>query len=146
MQRLGLFCRPALAIDDYSRVFFAAIKPDETKASYTQFLREAVIAYAGLGVRIDRVMTDNGAGYKKIFDRSALNWVCATSEPAPTRSRPMERPNASCRPACASGPMPDPTRAQLSAKPRCSRSSTTLNHQPPMSRIPAMNNLLKLDN
>jgi transposase len=57
-----------LAIDDHSRVSFAAIKSDETSASCTQFLREAVASYAQLGVRIDRVMTDNGAGYKKIFD------------------------------------------------------------------------------
>lgn len=57
-----------LAIDDHSRVSFAAIKPDETTASCTQFLREAVAAYARLGVRIDRVMTDNGTGYKKVFD------------------------------------------------------------------------------
>ncbi len=40
---------------------------DETALSCTQFLREAVAYYASLGVCIDRVMTDNGTGYKKLF-------------------------------------------------------------------------------
>ncbi|MDV6321285.1 DDE-type integrase/transposase/recombinase, partial [Chromohalobacter sp. HP20-39] len=47
-----------LAIDDHSRVSFALIKADECGQSCADFLREAVAHYAGLGVRIDRVMTD----------------------------------------------------------------------------------------
>lgn len=52
-----------LAIDDHSRVSFARILDDEKGACCTQFLREAVSYYASLGVKIDRVMTDNGSGY-----------------------------------------------------------------------------------
>lgn len=36
---------------------------DEVGTSCAQFLREAVAYYAGLGVWIDRVVTDNGSGY-----------------------------------------------------------------------------------
>lgn len=56
-----------LAIDDHSRVSFALIKPDEKAVSCVEFLRNAVAYYNGLGVRIDRVVTDNGSGYKKTF-------------------------------------------------------------------------------
>lgn len=56
-----------LAIDDHSRVSFARVLADEGALSCAQFLREATDYYAALGVRIDRVMTDNGTGYKKIF-------------------------------------------------------------------------------
>lgn len=61
-----------LAIDDHSRVSFARIKPDETAASCVEFLREAVAYYASLGVRIDRVMTDNGTGYKNTFRAACI--------------------------------------------------------------------------
>ena len=40
---------------------------DETALSCVQFLRDAVAQYASIGVRIERVMTDNGAGYKNAF-------------------------------------------------------------------------------
>jgi transposase InsO family protein len=72
-----------LSIDDRSRVSFAAFKLDETAASCVQFLREAGAYYAGLGVRIDRVMTDNGAGYKNAF-RAA----CDEMEMGYVRTRP----------------------------------------------------------
>ena len=57
-----------LAIDDHSRVAFARVKLDETKASCVEFLREAIEFYASIGVRIESVMTDNGTGYKKTYD------------------------------------------------------------------------------
>jgi len=56
-----------LAIDDHSRVSFAQVLPDETAVSCVQFLRQAVAYYASLDVRIERVMTDNGTGYKNTF-------------------------------------------------------------------------------
>lgn len=60
-----------LAIDDHSRVSFALIKADELGTSCAQFLREAVAYYGSLGVRIDRVMTDNGCGYVSKAFRAA---------------------------------------------------------------------------
>jgi transposase InsO family protein len=56
-----------LAIDDHSRVSFAKVLPDEKAVSCVQFLREAVAYYASLGVRIQRVMPDNGKGFKNAF-------------------------------------------------------------------------------
>jgi transposase InsO family protein len=57
-----------IAIDDHSRVSFAQAYPDETQASTVAFLKAAVAFYASLGIRIARLLTDNGAAYRsKVF-------------------------------------------------------------------------------
>ncbi len=53
-----------VCIDDASRLAFAEIKKDERKGSAVAFLKAAVAYYAKLGVRVQRVMTDNGSCYK----------------------------------------------------------------------------------
>lgn len=53
-----------VSIDDASRIAFTQILPDERKESAVTFLKAAVAYYAGLGVTIARVMTDNGSCYK----------------------------------------------------------------------------------
>lgn len=53
-----------VAVDDHSRIATAAIFPDEKKKSAAAFLRAAVAYYKSLGVKVDRVMTDNGSCYK----------------------------------------------------------------------------------
>lgn len=53
-----------VAIDDTSRVAYAQVFPDEQGDSAAAFLRAAVAYYAGLGVTIREVLTDNGAGYR----------------------------------------------------------------------------------
>lgn len=144
-----------LAIDDHSRVSFARIKPDETTASCVEFLREAVAYYASIGVRIDRLMTDNGTGYKNIF-RAA----CAELGIRHLRTRPYtpktngkaERfVQTSLREWAYARPYVSSAEREASLQPfihryNWHRPHSALNHQPPMSRIPAMNNLLKLDN
>jgi transposase InsO family protein len=60
-----------VAIDDASRVAFSQILPDERKESAVAFLKAAVAYYASLGVKVTRVMTDNGACYKAFAFRDA---------------------------------------------------------------------------
>ena len=60
-----------VSIDDASRVAFSQILPDERKESAIAFLRAAVAYYAGLGVSIARVMTDNGSAYRSKAFRKA---------------------------------------------------------------------------
>lgn len=52
-----------VAVDDASRVAYAELLPDETAASAVAFLDHAVAWLAGLGVRVERVMTDNAFCY-----------------------------------------------------------------------------------
>jgi transposase InsO family protein len=53
-----------VAIDDHSRIAFAKIMASEKKRSAITFLKAAVAYYESLGIKIERVMTDNGACYK----------------------------------------------------------------------------------
>ena len=53
-----------VAIDDHSRVGYCQMLPDEEAVSACLFLRAAVAYYAGLGVTIREVLTDNGVGYR----------------------------------------------------------------------------------
>jgi transposase InsO family protein len=52
-----------VCIDDASRIAFSRVMNDERKASAIAFLEAAVAHYASLGVKVERVMTDNGSCY-----------------------------------------------------------------------------------
>lgn len=53
-----------VCIDDASRLAFSQVMRDERKQSAVAFLNAAVAYYASLGVRVERVMTDNGSAYR----------------------------------------------------------------------------------
>ena len=60
-----------VAIDDHSRTAFVQVHADEQKTTTVDFLRAAVAHYAALGVRIQRVLTDNGSAYRsRLFART----------------------------------------------------------------------------
>ena len=60
-----------VCIDDASRIAFSQILPNEKKESAVAFLEAAVAYYAGLGIAVARVMTDNGSCYKSSTFRAA---------------------------------------------------------------------------
>ena len=60
-----------VCIDDASRVAFVEVMADQRKESAVTFLKAAVAYYAKLGIRIERVMTDNGSCYRSKAFRSA---------------------------------------------------------------------------
>ena len=60
-----------VCIDDASRIAFSQILPDEKKESAVAFLHAAIAYYAGLGVTVTRVMTDNGSCYRSRAFRQA---------------------------------------------------------------------------
>ena len=60
-----------VCIDDASRIAFSRVMKDERKESAVVFLKAAIAYYASLGVKIERVMTDNGSCYRsKAFGRA----------------------------------------------------------------------------
>jgi transposase InsO family protein len=52
-----------IAIDDHSRLAYAEVLPDEKAVTAIGFLRRASAFYARYGIRIERLMTDNGSAY-----------------------------------------------------------------------------------
>jgi hypothetical protein len=63
-----------VAIDDTSRVAYLEVLADEKGSTYVGFLERAIAWFAEQGVTVQRVMTDNGTGYR--------------SKSAPSRNRP----------------------------------------------------------
>jgi transposase InsO family protein len=53
-----------VAIDDYSRLAYVEVLPDEKAPTAVGFLQRAVAFFAGHGIRVERVMTDNGSPYR----------------------------------------------------------------------------------
>jgi transposase InsO family protein len=56
---------------DASRIAFVQVMPDDTKQSAVAFLNAAVAYYESLGVKVARVMTDNGGCYRALAFRDA---------------------------------------------------------------------------
>jgi transposase InsO family protein len=60
-----------VCIDDASRVAFVQVMPDQRKESAAAFLEAAIAYYASLGIKVQRVMTDNGSCYRSKAFRAA---------------------------------------------------------------------------
>jgi transposase InsO family protein len=60
-----------VAVDDRARLSCTAMHPDERQASAVRFLRATVADFARFGVRVRRVLTDNGSAFRsKAFARA----------------------------------------------------------------------------
>ncbi|MBA3649917.1 MAG: transposase family protein [Chthoniobacterales bacterium] len=60
-----------VCIDDASRLAFAQIMPDETQHSAVLFLERALAYFASLGIKAQRLMSDNGSCYRSHLFRAA---------------------------------------------------------------------------
>ncbi|MEG1767748.1 MAG: IS481 family transposase [Comamonas sp.] len=144
-----------LAIDDHSRVSFAAIKPDETGLNCIEFLRQALAFYETLGVKIERVMTDNGSGYVSRAFKAACQELgvrhIRTRPYTPKTNGKAERfVQTSLREWAYVRAYESSEQRQAALQPFIDhynwlRPHSALNHQPPMSRIPNMNDVMRLD-
>jgi transposase InsO family protein len=61
-----------VAVDDHSRIAFAQVLPAENGPCATSFLRDALAYYRTLGMRIERILTDNG----KVFGARTFTALC----------------------------------------------------------------------
>jgi transposase InsO family protein len=61
-----------LAIDDHSRLAYSEILPDEKRGSCLRFLFNALRFFRSLGVKVERIMTDNGSSFRSRRYATAL--------------------------------------------------------------------------
>jgi len=73
-----------VAIDDATRLVYVEVREDERAATAVGFLRRAIAHFAAFGIRVERLMTDNGNAY-----RSAVHALaCKTLGIKHQRTRP----------------------------------------------------------
>ena len=60
-----------VCVDDCTRLAYVEVLDDERKETVTAFLQRAVAWFAAEGVIIERLMTDNGPGYRSKLHRKA---------------------------------------------------------------------------
>ncbi len=53
-----------IAVDDYSRLAYAEVLPDEKATTAAGFLRRAVAFYRRYGIRVQAILSDNGSCYR----------------------------------------------------------------------------------
>ena len=53
-----------IAVDDYSRLAYAEVLGDEKATTAVGFLRRALAFFARYGIRVERILTDNGPAYR----------------------------------------------------------------------------------
>jgi transposase InsO family protein len=73
-----------ICVDDATRLAYVEVLADEQARSVVGFLRRAVAFYRSHGIRVERVMTDNGPGYRSIAHAVA----CRTLRIRHLRTRP----------------------------------------------------------
>ncbi len=70
-----------VCVDDATRLAYSEVLPTETGASAAGFLRRATAWFEQLGVRIERVMTDNAKAYASRAYQAALQSLGARHRP-----------------------------------------------------------------
>ena len=144
-----------VAIDDHSRAGFVQMHSDERKGSAVEFLKAAVAHYAALGVKIERLITDNGSAYRsQIFNKTcqALGIRHTFTRPyRPQTNGKAERFIQTCLREWAYGRIWATSEERTAWLPaflsyyNARRPHSALGYKPPASRL-AGNNLLQLNN
>ncbi len=136
-----------VAVDDYSRVAYVEILPDETALTTIGFLERAASWFAIYGVRVREILTDNGSNYiahdfARACQRLRIKHIRTRRHRPPPHERQSRtvHPNAAARWAYAAVYRTSNHRART--LPRWvrfynqRRRHGSLGHQPPESRLP----------
>jgi transposase InsO family protein len=145
-----------VCVDDCSRVAYSEVLPDERGVTTAAFLRRAVAWFQRRGVQVQRVLTDNGTGYRAHrFARA-----CRRLHVGHRRTRPYTpRTNGKAerfiqtllREWAYGQPYPSSTLRTASLGRwlhyyNWHRRHSSLDHQPPLSRVLGADNLLRAHN
>jgi len=141
-----------VAVDDHSRVAYGEVLADERTDTVRSFVRRALAWFRTHGVRVRRILTDNGSCYRSASFRATCRGLRAIHQ----RTRPytprtngkaerfiqtLLREWAYARPYYTSADRARMLPGWLEHYNRA-RPHTSLGGQPPMSRLPGGNNLM----
>jgi len=139
-----------VAIDDYSRLAFALILPDQSQQSAIAFLRAARAYFAQLGIPLRRIMTDNGGCYRGAHFRHHLRQLhlrhIFTRPYTPRTNGKAERFIQTALRGWVRGPDYQSSQQRQLCLPswlhqyNCERPHASLNHAPPISRVVPVRN------
>jgi transposase InsO family protein len=142
-----------VAVDDASRLAYTEILPGLGQEDAAGFLQRALAWYARLGVRVERVMTDNGSAYRSRRFAAVLNHAgvrhVRTRPYTPRTNGKAERfIQTSLREWAYARPYVSSAERNAAVGPwtdayNLSRPHAGIGHQPPFVRL---NNLLGNDN
>ncbi len=77
-----------VCVDDYSRVAYAELLPDERARSAIAFLRRALGFFSARGVTCERILTDNGSAYlSRAYGLASLAFGLRHTRTRPRRPR-----------------------------------------------------------
>jgi transposase InsO family protein len=139
-----------VCVDDATRLAYVEVLPDEKAITAIGFLRRALAHYAAWGIRVQKVMTDNGPAYLSIAHKLA----CQTLGLKHSRTRPY-RPRTNGKAerfirtmlgGWAYGAIYGTSRERTTALPgwldyyNRRRPHGSLSHQPPLTRLHAIRN------
>ena len=141
-----------IAVDDYSRVAYVELLTDDHGTTVAGFLRRSVRWFRGHGVRIRRVLTDNGSGYisqsfratcrgLRVRHRRTRPYTPRTNGKAERFIQTALREWAYRRPYYTSAERAQRLDGWIEHY-NCARPHGSLAAQPPMSRFPGGNNLM----
>jgi transposase InsO family protein len=64
-----------VAVDDATRLAYVEVLPDEKRTATTGFLVRALRWFRQRGIKVERIMTDNGSGYIARLFANACRWL-----------------------------------------------------------------------
>ena len=140
-----------VAIDDASRLGFAALYPDETADSALAFLDQAVRFYRRHGIEVERVLTDNGKCFKRRWGDACAQHQIRVKKTRPYRPQTNGKAERFIRTMLAGwayGAIYRNSAERTAALPgwveryNWRRPHRALNHKPPGTRLHELNNLL----
>jgi transposase InsO family protein len=141
--------RVHVAVDDHSRIAYVEELADESPATTAGFLERAVAFYAGCGIRVERVLSDNGGCYRsKLFGATAERLGIGLRKTRPYRPQTNGKAERFIRTLLGEWAYADAfhdTAQRIARLPAFvdhynrSRPHWSLAGQPPMSRAPVNN-------
>ena len=143
-----------VAVDDATRLAYVEVLPDEQGVTMTAFLWRALAWFRRLGIRVRRILTDNGSGYRagvfaqlcrsaRLRHRRTRPYTPRTNGKAERFIQTLLREWAYRRAYRTSG-------VRATALPHwlhhynVSRPHASLHGRPPASRLPSSDNLVRL--